>query len=97
LVSDQGIRLCAYQKWEAGRKPTGDGVQFWLEAEQELMEGKNEQFVQRDGRQGYRKHERLEAKKAVKKCTVSEDSLYRSNNRMYQSHGERGHRHGGSG
>jgi len=34
------IRLCAYQRWEAAGKPSGDGVRFWLEAEQELAEGK---------------------------------------------------------
>ncbi len=97
LVSDEDIRLCAYQKWEAAGKPTGDGVQFWLEAEQELVEGQNEKFVQRCGRCGHREHERLEAEKAVKGCNVNVDSHYRDNNRMFQSHGERGHRHGGSG
>jgi len=98
LVSDEDIRLCAYQKWEAAGKPAGDGVQFWLEAEQELVEGKNEKFVQQGGRRGHREHERLEAEKAaVKECNVSVDSHYRDNNRMFQSHGERGHRHGGSG
>ena len=40
LVSDEDIRLCAYQKWEAAGKPTGDGVQFWVEAEQELVQRK---------------------------------------------------------
>jgi len=40
LASAEDIWLCAYQKWEAAGKPTGDGVQFWLEAEQELAEGK---------------------------------------------------------
>jgi DUF2934 family protein len=34
------IRLCAYRKWESAGKPTGDGIQFWLEAEQELVQGK---------------------------------------------------------
>jgi len=97
VVSDEDIRLCAYQKWEAAGKPAGDGVQFWLEAEQELVEGKNETFVQRSGRHGHREQERLEAEKAVKECKVSEDSRYRDNNRMFQSHGERGHRHSGSG
>ncbi|MGO8746426.1 MAG: DUF2934 domain-containing protein [Thermoguttaceae bacterium] len=37
---DEGIRLCAYRKWEAAGKPAGDGVQFWLEAEQELLPNK---------------------------------------------------------
>jgi hypothetical protein len=36
----EAIRLCAYRKWESAGKPTGDGIQFWLEAEQELMIGK---------------------------------------------------------
>jgi Protein of unknown function (DUF2934) len=33
----EDIRLCAFQKWEAAGKPSGDGVPFWLEAEQELV------------------------------------------------------------
>jgi DUF2934 family protein len=40
LVSAEDIRLCAYRKWESAGKPTGDGVRFWLEAEQELAQGK---------------------------------------------------------
>ena len=40
LVSAEDIRLCAYRKWESAGKPTGDGIQFWLEAEQELAQGK---------------------------------------------------------
>ena len=39
-ICAEDIRLCAYRKWEHAGKPTGDGVQFWLEAEQELMHGK---------------------------------------------------------
>lgn len=39
-VCADDIRLCAYRKWEKAGKPTGDGVQFWLEAEQELTRGK---------------------------------------------------------
>jgi len=94
VVTDEDIRLCAYQKWEAAGKPTGDSVQFWLEAEQQLVEGKNEKFVPGGVWHGHREHERLEAEKAVK---VTADSHYRDNNRMFQSHGERGHRHSGSG
>lgn len=30
------IRELAYTKWEQAGWPTGDGIQFWLEAEQEL-------------------------------------------------------------
>jgi hypothetical protein len=37
MVSVEAIRLCAYRKWESAGKPTGDGIQFWLEAEQELV------------------------------------------------------------
>jgi hypothetical protein len=95
-VSDEDIRLCAYQKWEAAGKPTGDGVQFWLEAEQELVEVKNDRFVQRGGWYEHREHERLEAERAAKECNVRVDNHYRNNNRMFQGHGDRGHRHGGS-
>ena len=35
--SEDAIRLYAYRKWESAGKPTVDGIQFWLEAEQELM------------------------------------------------------------
>ena len=34
------VRGRAYQKWEAAGKPNGDGVNFWLEAEQELLQTK---------------------------------------------------------
>jgi hypothetical protein len=40
LVADEDIRLCAYNKWEAAGKPAGDGIQFWMEAEQELKHDK---------------------------------------------------------
>ena len=96
LISEEDLRLCAYLKWEAAGKPSGDGVQFWLEAEQELVDGKNETFVQRGGRHGHRQHKRLEAERAVNDCYGRVDSHYRDNNRMFQGHGERGHRHGGS-
>jgi hypothetical protein len=36
VVSAEEIRQCAYRKWEHAGKPAGDGLQFWLEAEQEL-------------------------------------------------------------
>ena len=90
LASHDHIRLCAYQKWETAGKPTGDGVQFWLEAEQELVEGKKEKFAHGDGRHGDREQERPE--KRLKEGIASADSHYRDNNRMFQSHGERGHR-----
>jgi hypothetical protein len=34
--SQEAVRVHAYQKWEAAGKPNGDGVNFWLEAEQEV-------------------------------------------------------------
>ena len=40
LVSADEIRIHAYRKWEHAGKPAGDGMQFWLEAEQELSQGK---------------------------------------------------------
>jgi hypothetical protein len=39
-VSAEDIRLRAYRKWESAGKPTGDSIRFWLEAEQELGQGK---------------------------------------------------------
>lgn len=39
-VSEEAIRLCAFGKWEAAGKPGGDGVKFWLEAEQESSHAK---------------------------------------------------------
>ena len=38
-VTADDVRLCAYRKWERAGKPPGDGVQFWLEAEQEVTQG----------------------------------------------------------
>ena len=35
-VSAEEIRLRAYGKWESAGRPIGDGIQFWVEAEQEL-------------------------------------------------------------
>lgn len=40
LVSVEDIRLCAYRRWENAGKPAGDGIQFWLEAEQELVQAR---------------------------------------------------------
>jgi hypothetical protein len=39
LITAEEIRLCAYRKWESAGKPTGDGIQFWLAAEHELVKG----------------------------------------------------------
>jgi hypothetical protein len=38
--SAEEIQLRAYLKWEAAGRPAGDGVNFWLEAEQALLQGK---------------------------------------------------------
>ena len=34
------VRGHAYVKWEAAGKPNEDGVNFWLEAEQEVLQAK---------------------------------------------------------
>ena len=34
---EEAIRDLAYRKWEEAGSPCGDGVNFWLEAEQEVM------------------------------------------------------------
>ncbi len=39
-LSADEIRLRAYLRWEAAGKPPGDGVNFWGEAEQELLQRK---------------------------------------------------------
>ena len=33
------VRIGAYFRWDAAGRPGGDGVRFWLEAEQELIGG----------------------------------------------------------
>jgi hypothetical protein len=35
---EQEIRKIAYSKWEKAGWPAGDGMNFWLEAEQELLD-----------------------------------------------------------
>jgi hypothetical protein len=42
LESRIDIQLGAYHRWEAAGRPTGDGVQFWLEAEQQLAAAKED-------------------------------------------------------
>jgi hypothetical protein len=34
--SEEVVRLNAYLNWVAARRPEGDGVNFWLEAEKQL-------------------------------------------------------------
>ena len=42
--SEERIRELAYQKWEEAGRPPGDGVEFWLAAEQEIV-GQNLRLV----------------------------------------------------
>ena len=34
--AEEAVRTRAYHLWEAAGRPTGDGVEFWLQAEREL-------------------------------------------------------------
>ena len=36
--SEEKIRCLAYEKWEAAGRPACDGVEFWLQAEQECTQ-----------------------------------------------------------
>lgn len=36
---EEAIRVLAHSKWERAGRPSGDGLNFWLEAEQELRCG----------------------------------------------------------
>jgi len=38
LPTADEIRQLAYEKWEAAGKPPGDGSEFWLQAEKELVD-----------------------------------------------------------
>jgi len=42
LFSEEEIRQRAYQKWLNAGKPDGDGIQFWLDAENELAQGQHQ-------------------------------------------------------
>ena len=37
LPTSDEIRQLAYERWEAAGKPPGDGSDFWLQAEKELL------------------------------------------------------------
>ncbi len=39
LPTPDDIRQLAYDKWEAAGRPPGDGSDFWLQAETELLNG----------------------------------------------------------
>jgi hypothetical protein len=38
--AEELVRVGAYFRWDAAGRPGGDGIRFWLEAEQELACGK---------------------------------------------------------
>ena len=38
---EEAIRALAHSKWVAARCPTGDGIEFWLEAEREVISEKS--------------------------------------------------------
>ena len=44
LACEEMTRLRAYQKWETTGTPQGNGVQFWLDAEQELLAAEEGRF-----------------------------------------------------
>jgi Protein of unknown function (DUF2934) len=39
-ISEEAIRLGAYRHWVTAGKPSGDGVNFWLEAKSEFSQAK---------------------------------------------------------
>ncbi len=40
VASAEEVRIRAYRKWESAGKPAGNDIQFWLEAEKEMVQGK---------------------------------------------------------
>jgi Protein of unknown function (DUF2934) len=56
-----------------------------------------EKFVQRGGGHGHHEKDWLDAEREVKEGQVNIDGRYRDNNRMFQRHDQRGHRHGSDG
>jgi hypothetical protein len=54
-----------------------------------------EKFQKRGGVHGHHDHDWLEAEKEIQEGKVKTDGNYKDNNRMIQSHGPPGHRHGG--
>ena len=98
-TAQESLRVSAYQKWEAAGKPAGDGVQFWLQAEKEAAHVAGATGVKHIEKTGHTrdKHRELEthaAQENAQALNASVDSHYRDNNRMFQTHGDRGHRHG---
>ena len=90
----EDIRLRAFYKWSAAGRPGGDGVHFWLEAERELAEITDETFIGREERPHDHSLQMQAAEENAKALNNGVDSHYRDNNRMFQQHGDRGHRRG---
>jgi hypothetical protein len=40
-LEEAWVRQRAYKKWEEAGRPSGDGVNFWLEAERELFHARH--------------------------------------------------------
>lgn len=47
-VCEDKVRERAYLKWEAAGSPSGDGVQFWLEAEEEVAKEEEEEVAKEE-------------------------------------------------
>jgi hypothetical protein len=90
----EDIQHLAYYKWELAGKPDREGMHFWLKAEHELARGATDQFVGRDHRQLDDDLGTQAEQENAKALNCGVDSHYRHNNRMFQRHGDRGHRHG---
>lgn len=45
---EEAIRALAHSKWEAAGCPTGDGIEFWLEAEREVISEKSSRDITRE-------------------------------------------------
>ena len=50
LAVHEDVRLCAFYKWEAAGKPSGNDFPFWFEAEQEVSGAPSERPAAPDER-----------------------------------------------
>ena len=50
LAIHEDIQLCAFYKWEAAGKPSGNDFPFWFEAEQEVTRGPSHTPAAQDDR-----------------------------------------------
>jgi hypothetical protein len=93
LEKHEEIEFCAFYRWEAAGRPSGGHVHFWLEAEKERAE-RTAHAIGRDGRSLDHSLGLKADGENAHALDASVDSHYRDNNRMFQQHGDRGHRHG---